>query len=437
MYDVFSLPDFKLPDNFTWGSGTAGHQIEGDNVNADRYHSEIANDIKEKSGKACNHYELFREDVDLIANLGHQAYRCSLEWSRIEPVEGEFCQEALDHYKELLCRLKERGIVTFVTLCHFTYPQWFKEQQGFDKRETVPAFLRYVEKAVKFLDEYVDYWMVLNEKTHLLHGAERGFTYMRAHAGAYHVIKGITNTPVSSAHLGMHSYPNRYYDEADRIMTAYEDFRINGWVLHAIKHGELVAPLYDAEECPEAKGAMDFWAINHYTRHLVNSRDKNLYAPRFPHKKMRMIDRDFSLEEMFPEGLTSILERFDDGRPVYVTENGCCCADDRFRIVFLSLYLSALNDAVQRGVDVRGYLYWSTMDNYEWGSFIPRFGLVHVDFETFLRTPKPSAYFFKEIIENNGFSQKILRKYLQELPRLDSGLTDKNGLSTLKKEIVY
>lgn len=123
---------------------------------------------------------------------------------------------------------------------------------------------------------------------------------------------------------------------------------------------------------------------------------------------------------MYPEGMTSMLERFND-RPVYITENGCCCDDDRFRVVYLALYLSAVHDAIERGVDVRGYLYWSLMDNYEWSSFIPRFGLVHVDFETFKRTPKPSALFFKDIIARNGFSQDILRNYLSEMPSLGLG----------------
>ena len=98
--------------------------------------------------------------------------------------------------------------------------------------------------------------------------------------------------------------------------------------------------------------------------------------------------------------------------------HGCSCDDDRFRIVYIALYLSAIHDALKRGIDVRGYLYWSLMDNYEWNSFVPRFGIVDVDYKTFMRTPKPSAYFFKEIIEKNGFSQEILRKYLKEMPSL-------------------
>lgn len=105
-------------------------------------------------------------------------------------------------------------------------------------------------------------------------------------------------------------------------------------------------------------------------------------------------------------------------KPVYITENGCSCNDDRLRIVYLAFYLSAVHDALLRGVDLRGYLYWSLMDNYEWGSFKPRFGLVNVDFTTFERRPKPSAMFFREIIRQNGFTQDILKKYLHELPTL-------------------
>ena len=417
MYDLFSLPDFHFPDGFIWGSASAGHQIEGDNVNSQYYHREIAQDYKEKSGKACNHYELFREDADMIAALGHQSYRCSLEWSRIEPEQGCWNQAALDHYKELLERLKGHGIKTFVTLCHWTTPQWFEELGGFTKKENIPHFLRYSEKAVKFLAELVDFWMVLNEKTHTLSGSQVGFNSIRTHAQCYHLIKSLTHAPVSSAHMGLQCYPNRYYDELDRTMAAYKDFQTTGVFLHAIQHGELITPMWDSEDCPEAKGAVDYWAINIYTREIVDSRNKSLSAPRFPHKKLRMIDMDFYLEEMYPEGTTATLERFHD-RPVYITENGCSCDDDRFRIVYIALYLSAIHDALKRGIDVRGYLYWSLMDNYEWSSFVPRFGIVDVDYKTFKRTPKPSAYFFKEIIEKNGFTQEILRKYLKEMPSL-------------------
>ena len=419
MYDVFSLPNFKFPRGFLWGSASAGHQVEGDNINSDAWHREQMNKEGEFSGKACDNWRLFREDVQLINSLGHQAYRYSIEWSRIEPDEGCFNQLALDHYKEMSELFKQLHIKTFVTLNHFTVPQWFAEKGGFHKRENISYFLRYVEKVVKALMGLADFYLIINESTHTKIDTRLGFNYLIAHARAYRLIKSICDVPVSSAHMAIQTFPYRYYDELDRIMAAYRDFQYNGCFLHAIATGELISPFGDAEECPELKGAVDYWAINLYTRELIDSRRKNLSAPRLPHKKLRMIDQDFYMEEMYPECMTFMLERFRD-KPIYITENGCCCNDDRFRIVYLVLYLSAMHDALKQGMDIRGYLYWSLMDNYEWNSFLPRFGLVNVDFKTFARTPKPSAIFYREIIKHNGFSQEILRKYLHELPILET-----------------
>ena len=135
-----------------------------------------------------------------------------------------------------------------------------------------------------------------------------------------------------------------------------------------------------------------------------------------------MLPMHFYLDEFFPECMIHNLTRLMD-KPVYITENGCSCDNDDFRIVYLTEYLCALSEAIRAGVDVRGYLYWSLLDNYEWWTFIPRFGLVSVDKENnFKRIPKPSAYFYKEIIENNGFKPEMLKKYLKEMPRVDGSL---------------
>lgn len=153
---------------------------------------------------------------------------------------------------------------------------------------------------------------------------------------------------------------------------------------------------------------------------MVDARKGGLEGSRFKHKELKMIPMNFYLEEMYPEGLIANLERLTD-RPIYVTENGCAAVDDRFRIVYLALHLSALKEAIDRGVDVRGYFYWSLMDNYEWGTFIPRFGLVDVDFASFRRTPKPSALFYRDIIRGNGFEGGTVQRFLKELPVLHEG----------------
>ncbi len=432
MYDVFSLPAINFPTDFLWGSATAGHQIEGDNIHSQMWYNEQQeefwrNDPKRKvcaiSGKACDHYRLYREDVGLLSDLGHRGYRMSIEWSRIQPAEGEWNSEAIGHYIDLLSRLNHSNIHPFVTLHHFTHPLWFEQLGGFHKRENLVFVERYLETLLPRISEFVSGWNVINEFN--LWGwlnpkpetAQYKFNMLRFHALGYHLIKKYSPAPVSSAHAFIHWFPRRYHDILDRRMTDFVDMLTNEFFFHAIRTGELVYPTADAEIEPLVMGAIDFWAVNYYTRHMVDARQAGLQGPRFKHKELKLIPMDFYLEEFYPEGLVANLERLTD-RPVYITENGCAADDDRFRIIYLALQLSALKEAMDRGVDVRGYFYWSLMDNYEWGSFVPRFGLVDVDFNTFKRTPKPSALFYREIIRNNGFSGEMIRSYLDELPTL-------------------
>lgn len=169
--------------------------------------------------------------------------------------------------------------------------------------------------------------------------------------------------------------------------------------------------------CAVVKDTVDFWSINSYVRDLIDARKASTWGERFIFKKMQMIRRDFYLEEFNPECIINNLSRLTD-KPVYISENGCSCDDDRFRIAFIAIYLAAVREAINLGVDVRGYLYWSMLDNYEWSSFVPRFGLYEVNRNTFERTPKPSASFYKEVIGSNGVSQEIIRRYLTENPTL-------------------
>ncbi len=420
MYDIFSLPEFKFPKGFLWGSGVAGHQVEGDNIYSQYWWDENNTDkYEEKSGMACNHYNMYREDAGLLKKLGHQAFRFSVEWSRIEPSEGNFNEEAISHYADELAALKEKGIKTFVTLVHFTVPLWFERLGGFRKAENLKYFQRYVKKLVPRIFRYVDFWNVINEfnlgntEEKILHKLN-SIIY---HAEGYHIIKEHTDSPVSSAHALVYYMPYRAFDKFDRIMTDYRDWQDNEFFFHAIRTGEIVYPGRAARFCRDVKGTCDYWSVNCYVRDMIDSRKASGSGERYAHKVLKMIDMPFYLEEMYPEGMLSILTRLND-LPVYITENGCSCNDDRFRIVYLALYLSALSDAIKCGIDVRGYLYWSLMDNYEWGSYKPKFGLTAVDRKTFERKLKPSALFYREIIENNGLNQEIIRRYLSEMPSL-------------------
>ncbi len=424
MHDVFSLPPSRFPQGFLWGSATAGHQIEGDNRHSQLWAMERGEmpapswqRYLAPSGMACDSWNRWREDVALIADLGHQAYRFSIEWSRIEPVEGRRDEAALARYVEQLEALVARGIQPWVTLHHFSHPRWFEACGGFNLDGNEAWFQRHVEWLVPRIAHLVQGWLVFNE-FNLGRSPEEGprkRRFIQAHARAYHFIKTHSSAPVSSAHAHVHWVPRRIHDPLDQAMTAWIRFATHDFWFHAIRTGELVYPGMDAVTLPEVKGTCDWWAVNYYTRHLVDARSASHEGPRYHHAKLRLIDQDFYLEEFFPEGLIANLESIAD-KPVIISENGLACDDDRWRIVYLAQHLTALREAMDRGVDVRGYLYWSLLDNYEWNSFKPRFGLVEVDFATFARKPRPSAAFLREVIRENGLTPEITARHLAELP---------------------
>ena len=424
MTDVFSIKAFDFPKDFLWGSATAAHQIEGNNIYSNSWYNELENLKKgwngEASGTACNHYNMVEEDVELLGKLGHQAFRMGVEWARIEPHEGEFNKEATEHYIRELALLKEKGIKTFVTLVHFSVPKWFADKGDFRSLENLKYFERYLNYILPKISPYVDFWNVINE-FNLGRSEERlthKFNSVIYHARGYHLIKQFSDKPVSSAHALVQFCGKRQNDPFDLAMQHYMDVINHEFFFHAMRTGELVLPGKDGIFDKEIKDTVDYWSINLYTREMVDARKADLSSKRYPFAETRMLPMNFYLDEFYPECMYHNLSRLKD-KPVYITENGCSCDDDDFRIVYLVEYLCALSEAIKDGVDVRGYLYWSLLDNYEWWTYIPRFGLVDVDREHgFKRTPKPSAYFYKEIIENNGYNPEMLKKYLTEMPRI-------------------
>ena len=419
MTDVFRIPAFRFPEHFLWGSATAAFQIEGDNIWSDLWYDEqelLKRDPSaEVSGTACNSYRMYREDVGLLQELGHRAYRFGIEWARIEPEEGVFCEEAAEHYVQQLALLKEKGIKTFVTLIHKTVPQWFRLKGGFDVLDNRRDFERYLHYILPKIARYVDFWNVLNEFNLWLSedGMKRKQNCVLFHALGYHTIKQYSSAPVSSAHALVMYFAKRQFDPFDRAAANYFDVVDNEFFFHAVRTGELVLPHCDVLFDGDIKDSCDFWSINYYTRHFVTARTADGNAPRYECHRIRPINREFYLEEFYPQGLVDGLCRLRD-LPIYITENGFCCDDDRLRILYLARHLQALSEAIERSCDVRGYLYWSLLDNYEWSSFVPRFGMVGVDFKSFRRTPKPSAYFYREIIRHNALSRELLLDYLPE-----------------------
>jgi len=426
MHDILSLPDLSFPEGFLWGSSTSAYQIEGGNIHNDWHRGEQAGRFSAACGKACNHYELYKEDIDLLKQLGHQVFRLSIEWSRVEPREGDFDAAAIEHYTDVCRRLVEAGIRPWVTLWHFTNPIWFADKGEWHKEENVPCFLRYVERMVAALAPYVDVWLPINEYNffsgapnppadhHRL--ANYAFNLLFADAGAYDIVKSHRDVPCASPMAYLTLCPRRPHDLFDRTLTDYADWAANGWYYHAIRTGELVYPFTDVRECPRVKGRADFWAVNMYSRDLVDSRAASCRGPRHLHSGLR-INRAHADKpwEITPDEILANLMRLKD-KPVYVTENGCNTDDDRFRTLYIALHLAAIRQAMDFGLDVRCYLYWSFLDNFEWGSWAPKYGMVGFDTATFERRPKPSAAFFRDVIRANGLSGDLIRKHLPRLP---------------------
>jgi beta-glucosidase len=429
------VDDRVFPDRFLWGSATAAHQVEGNNRNNDWWAAEQAGRLPHKSGLACDHFQRFDQDFALLADLGQISHRLSIEWSRIEPRPGELSHQALDHYRRVLESLRAHGIEPIVTLHHFSNPIWLAEQGGWTRREVVGRFSRFARRVVREYRDLVRYWVTLNEpgvyasqgwilgvwppnRTGDMRGA---FTVLRnmalAHGRAYHAMKA--EQPEAKIGVAHHW---RLFDPADprrrgdRLIATIRNRLMNVVFPIAIRSGRLVPPLGSGRVIPWLVATEDWVGVNYYTR------EHDRFDPRaarlgFGLEQFPEVDRNQLGWEIYPKGLERALLAAappDDGREVIVTENGIPepGSQDEKRPRYLVQHLAACHRAIAAGVNLRGYTYWTSMDNYEWAEgFEPRFGLVHVDFETQERTPKPSAYLYRDIIRRNGLSADLLERH--------------------------
>lgn len=413
------MTPFSFPDDFQFGAAMAGYQVEGNCKNTNIWHDEHERpeSYPQKSGSGCNYWEMYKEDIDLFGQMEWNVLRTSFEWARIEPEQGVHDENALKRYLDMLERLSSKGIKISLTLHHWSHPYWFEKLGGFHKRENIKYFLDYIDYLVPKIKDYIDSWNILNEFTNYGY-ARKDFDYMKnltvAHAYGYHTVKKYSNRPVSSTHAMLPLFPYNPGDPLDCLAARVRDWTTNEYFIHAMTTGEMLLPYMDGEYIPELKDSLDYWAITYYTRHFASAKTAAMTGKRYPHNHVRMVNWPFYLEEFYPDGFIDTLPRFK-GKPIAICENGVCADDDRFRIVYIAQYLSALREAMKMGCDVRSYMYWTAMDNWEWGSFIPRFGLIGVDFETKERTVKQSALFYREIIRNHGITQEIIDKWIKPL----------------------
>lgn len=411
----------KFPDGFLWGTGTSAYQVEGGNVNdwsewekqnAERLAREAKNYWqdwqKEKfpemfkpenyiSGRACDSYNRYEEDFDIAKSLSHNAHRFSIEWSRIEPEEGKFDEKEIEHYKKVLLAAKKRNLKTAITLWHWTNPLWLYQIGGWSNKRVVDYFSRYTELVVKELGQYIDYWITLNEPMmHIGHGYIDGkfppnkkinllgvlktFNNLtNAHKKSYKIIRAeFPKAPISIAMTTGFFEPANKYNPIELLIAKAGDYFRNHWYLDKIK------------------GSFDYIGVNYYHH------DRMVWYPPFKKNLNKKInDRGW---EIFPEGLYHVLINYKKyNKPVLILENGTADSDDAHRAEFIKEHLFYIHKAIKEGVNVRGYFYWSLLDNFEWAEgFWPRFGLVEVDYKTLERKIRPSASAYADICKNNG-----------------------------------
>jgi beta-glucosidase len=398
------MPDF--PPDFLWGASTAGHQVEGGNTNSNwwAFEHSAGSPTEEPSGDGIDHWNRYDQDFALLAALGQNAHRLSLEWSRIEPADGEFSQAAIDHYQRVLESLHRHGLTPFVTLCHFTIPQWLAERGGWLAPEALDLFGRYVERVAASLGDLVSYFGTINEPqvvagmgylngSHapglqdLDKGKQVNHTLAAAHRRAVAAVRTGRGRPQVGACLQIpYIVPLDPEDETDRAVTA----KVRSF---------MIDPHLDDLRSAEDPG--DFVGLQYYSRDLIDGSLPGMKAP--PPEGAEVTQMGW---EVYPAGFGHVLREVAQvGLPILVTENGLATLDDTQRVRFLASHLRELKAARDEGVDVRGYFHWSAFDNYEWGSYEPRFGLIGIDrTDRFRRIVRPSAVVYGEVARTGSLA---------------------------------
>jgi len=402
----------KFPEGFYWGAATASYQVEGGIDNCDWAKAASEGRVP-VCGMACDHYHRYEEDFDIAKSLGHNAHRFSIEWARIEPEEGRFDQVEIEHYRKVLLSLKKQNIEPFVTLWHFTLPLWFSESGGFERKDSPEIFARYCLFVVNELQDLCTHFSTINEPNvwaghGWLYGAwppfKRGKIFnkqlgkddgstkrvgavaknknillyfkveknlINGHIMSYDAIKKIA--PQVKISLVKHV---RWFTSDDKIIN-----RLKAGVMSYLQSGRFLN---------KVRRHLDEIGLNYY-RHTMFGDNKNYLLTDMGWKA-------------YPSGLYGALMSLKKYKlPVIISEAGLADEDDDMRALYIKVEAKAMQRAICDGVDLRGHMYWSLLDNYEWAlGFEKRFGLVEINYDTLERTIRPSAYVYKQICETNA-----------------------------------
>jgi beta-glucosidase len=428
-----------FPSNFLWGSSTAAHQVEGRNLNSDWWEWEQRGG-KIKNGDssllACDWWgRRYRQDFERARQLGQNALRLSVEWSRLEPHEGEWNKEAVRVYRDMLTTLRELGLTPLVTLHHFTNPRWLAAQGGWANPAVVRQFAGFATRVVAEIGDLCNFWITLNEPNTYsclsyagalwppqqknIRSALRVLKLMvDAHAAAYHAIKQIQpDSQIGVAHHFRMFFPRRPNSPFDRFAARMRDHVFNRLALYAIEEGRLPFPLGTGQALPEARGTQDFIGVNYYysekttfdLAHADQLFGRTALSP-WAHKWQSTFAGAADID---PGGLELLLGQLArNHKPVYVTENGIFEAEAECQSNYLVAHVKAVRRALQAGVPVKGYFWWTLVDNFEWTEgYSPRFGLYHLDHATQRRAARPVAAVYARLIEENRTPERCREHY--------------------------
>ena len=411
------MEHYRFPKGFLWGASTSAHQVEGgqnndwtewERENAERLANEAARQYSSLpswesikplaidpenyiSGKAADSYNRYQEDIALLKEMGLNSYRFSIEWSRVEPRPNVFDEMAIQHYKDMVNELRKADIEPIVTLWHWTLPTWVRDLGGWRSPKTVRHFRKYAVRVVSELSE-VQIWTTLNEPEIY---AEASFLYanwppqQKSLLGFWRVYHNL-----ASAHITVYRAIKRMHPAAQvgisTDVVAYDGKSIFSRLVALISrtwinHFFLV----------RVQRHQDYIGLNYY-----------FHNPSRRFKATQDLGRKFSDLgwELYPQGLFTVLKELSVyKKPIYITESGLADARDAQRADYIDSCLHQMNRAISDGIDVRGYLHWSLIDNFEWDKgFWPKFGLAEVDRKTMKRTLRPSAYHYAEIVKEHG-----------------------------------
>jgi beta-glucosidase len=388
----------SFPDGFRWGTATAAHQIEGGNWNNDWWaweHTE-GSGTAEPSGDACDSWHRWPEDVALCADLGLTDYRFSVEWSRIEPEEGEWSVVAIDHYRRQCEALLAAGIEPVVTFHHFTTPRWVAAAGGWTEPRTADRFAAFCERVAGELAPVLRRACTINEPNivatmgHLIGAFPPGVRDRE--------LRREVNGIFCAAHRkAVEAIRTAAPDVAVGLTLSMSDYQAVGGADAEARRDRIRYRMED--EFLEATEGDDFLGVQTYTRERIGP--DGMLGPEVGVETLPMG------YELWPEALEATIRRaweVTKGEiPIVVTENGIGTFDDEQRIRYVRAALEGVLTAIADGIDVRGYTYWSLLDNFEWAyGYRPRFGLVDVDRTTFARTPKQSAAWFGSVARANA-----------------------------------